>query len=298
MNFPSTLTTPVVLLIYNRPQLTSKVFDIISQVSPAKLYIVADGPLRKVDISLCQQTRNIVSQVDWPCQVKRIYSQSNLGLRKRVITGLNQIFQNEETAIILEDDCIPDLSYFRYCEELLDKYANDTRILSIAGFNNYPSNHKEDSYYFSRYVESWGWATWKRAWELYSDDMADWPNLRTTDWLYTVTGSFWESIYWKYIFDLTYKGKYNSWAYRWMYTAFQNKMVTIIPKTNLISNIGFGNSATNTKISVKLPKTNSIRFPLKHPKEVTINEPLDMIYSKKLYQSPLAVLGLVKKFVT
>ena len=288
---------PVVILLYNRPSHVKHIIDSLSTIKPNKIYLVADGPSSSKDQELCQEARRAAENIAWKCHVVKIYSDEHFGLRKRVVTGLNEVFSKEPMAIILEDDCIPDPSFFKYCDTLLKEYKNNKDILSIAGFNNNPTKKRGNSYHFSKYVESWGWATWSRAWQLYDDTMIDWPNLRRTDWLRKYTGSFWESIYWKYIFDLTYQGKYDSWAYRWMYSAFLYKSLTAVPSDNLITNIGFGPEATHTKHKSNHPSSSQMNFPVRHPKLVRVNKAEDSAYISRIYKRPIAILGLIKKII-
>ena len=146
------LTTPVAFIIFNRPDTTRIVFEEIKKAKPEKLLIIADGPRNNKpgEKERCAETRAIVENIDWECEVLRNYSDKNMGCKNRVASGLNWVFENVEEAIILEDDCLPDQSFFRYCQELLEKYRDDKRIMLIAGDNMLFENNKQKySYYFS-----------------------------------------------------------------------------------------------------------------------------------------------------
>src|SRR5579871_4386735 len=164
------LTTPVALIVFNRPDTTRQVFQEIRRVRPPVLLVVADGPRRDhpEDEQLCRETRAVAEEVDWPCQVLTEYSDVNLGCRHRPASGLDWVFSQVEEAIILEDDCVPHPSFFRFCSELLSRYRDDARIGTIAGTNVQGGRKRGGaSYYFSKYPTIWGWASWRRAWALY-----------------------------------------------------------------------------------------------------------------------------------
>lgn len=267
------LKTPIVFIVFNRPDTTAKVFEAIRAAKPSKLLVIADGPRvgRTGDNERCQATRNVIDGVDWPCEVLKNYSDANLGCAKRVSSGLNWVFDTVEEAIILEDDCIPDLTFFRFCQELLSYYRNDERIMVIAG-NNFQFGRKRtnDSYYFSRYNHCWGWATWKRAWKYFDYDMTLWPYIRDNGWLSDILLDPASVENWMRTFQSTYEEKINSWAIRWTFACWVQSGLSILPNVNLVSNIGFGNEATHTVGSSPFEKmpVGPIDFPLQHPKFV------------------------------
>jgi len=266
------LTVPVVLLIFNRPQLTARVLDILRQVRPTKLLVVADGPRsdRPGEAALCQQTRDVIEQVDWPCEILRHYADQNLGCRRRVASGLDWVFSQVEQAIILEDDCLPDRSFFQFCEEMLDRYRDDDRVMTISG-NNFQGDRSvtEDSYYFSRYPHIWGWATWRRAWQHYDLAMADWPALRDRGWLFKFLRDQVSAQYWTNVFQGSYEG-FDTWDYAWVFACWRRGGLTILPARNLVSNAGFGEQATHTKGDSPLANlpAETLAFPLRHPSRV------------------------------
>lgn len=241
-------STPVIFLIFRRSDLTSRVFECIRQARPQKLLIIADGPRDTAESVLCQQTRAITEQIDWDCEVLRNYSESNMGCRQRVSTGLDWAFEHVDEAIILEDDCVPHPSFFSYCQELLDRYREDNRVVVISGDNFQRGQIRgKFSYYFSNYSHCWGWATWKRAWHNYDHNLEFWPSFRDGKYLEEILDSDLEIQYWTDIFERLYQfGKPSSWAYVWTFTCWLNRGLTVLPNVNLVSNIGFRDDATHT----------------------------------------------------
>lgn len=283
------LTTPVAFLIFNRPETTARVFERIRQVKPRILLIIADGPRldNKQDMKRCQEVREIVENIDWNCQVFKNYSEINLGCKKRVASGLNWVFNMVEEAIILEDDCLPDISFFRFSEELLQYYCNDQRIMSISGNNFCPNVYQtEYSYCFSRYANIWGWATWRRAWRYYSLEMDLWQKIFKDNWLNQIFYDQTTVDYWKDIFLRTYKNQINTWDYQWLFTCWTQNGLSIVPKHNLVSNIGFSIDATHTKKGNHKSSnlsTYSLGFPLEHPPFMIPNRKADEYLQKNFF---------------
>lgn len=268
----STSDVPVLLLIFNRPNLTQKVFQQIRQARPRQLFIAADGPRYNVpeDKELCAQARQIVDMVDWECQIHTLFRDTNLGCKRAVSSAIDWFFEHIEAGIILEDDCLPHPTFFRFCAELLNRYRDDERIMVISGTNFLLGRRFTPySYYFSRYNGIWGWATWRRAWQHYDSEMKQWPTLRSTSWLLDIHGDRVIATYWRNIFDRTYAGKIDSWGYQWLFSCWAQNGLAIHPEeVNLVSNIGFGKAATHTKGNesrvANLPVA-AMQFPLRHP---------------------------------
>lgn len=264
------LTTPVVLVIFNRPDKSERVFQEIRRARPEKLFVIADGPRTNwpEDKQKVETARAIIERVDWPCELFKRYSGTNHGCQRNVSSGLNWVFENVEKAIILEDDTVPHVTFFRFCQELLDKYREDERIFVVSGNNFQRVRGRMDySYYFSCFNHCWGWATWRRAWKHFDFDMALWPVICDEEWLKGLWPSYTDSQYWKETFNSAFHGKVNSWAYRWTFACWINNGLTILPNVNLVTNIGFGDDATHTKSRMKpvsLP-VEPMEFPLRHP---------------------------------
>lgn len=271
------LTTPIAFVIFNRPDTTRRVFEAIRKIRPSQLLIIADGARNKDEWAKCNEVRTITENIDWECRVLRNYSEINLGCKKRVSSGIDWVFENVDRAIILEDDCLPHESFFYYCEELLEKYNNNPRIMHISGDNFQAKNIKfiyNESYYFSVIAQIWGWATWRRAWKLYDLDMNSWPQIKASGALKNTLHSDAVVDRWSYLFQQHYENKINSWDGQWTYACLINNGLCIMPKVNLISNIGFGKDATHSKTEThefaNIP-TCEIEIPLTHPRDIVAN---------------------------
>ena len=271
----------ILFLVFNRPHLTSQVMEAIRQARPERLYVAADGPRGGLgEAELCSETRKIATEVDWECAVKTLFRAGNIGCGEAVSSALDWFFHGEEEGIIFEDDCVPSSSFFRYCAELLEKYRDDERIMCISG-NNFQQGRSVTpySYYFSRYNHLWGWASWKRAWDLSDMTMADWPAFRDSRNLKQWSGgSIPFEEYWRNIFDKTAAGEIDTWCYQWLLSCWANGGLTCLPEKNLVRNIGFGDNATHTKDpnnwQANLP-IEELEFPLRHPAAIFRNSKAD-----------------------
>jgi len=265
------LKTTVALVLFNRPDMTEKVFQMVREVKPRKLLLIADGPRpnHPEDAEKCAAARAVVEQVDWDCEVLRNYSDVNLGMRRREKSGFDWVFSEVEEAIILEDDTLPDPTFFRFCEELLEKYRNDTRVWLISGTNfQFGRKRTKDTYYFGKFGFTWGWATWRRAWDFYDEEMKHWPKVRDEGWLKDILGDTKAERWWSKLFQETYEGSISTWDYQWLLSWWLQGGLSIVPSVNLVSNLGFYPDATNTK-DASSPLANipvePMAFPLRHP---------------------------------
>ena len=246
---PVLLKTAVLFLVFNRPDTTTKVFEKIRQAKPPRLYVACDGPREgnDEDKEKVTKAREIATKVDWPCKVKTLFRDKNLGCKKGVSTAITWFFEHEEQGIILEDDCVPHLDFFTFCENLLDHYAENEKVSIISGNNFQNGKWRGDaSYYFSKYNHIWGWASWRRAWKHYQGDIKFWPKWSNSNaWLNYMPDKV-ERKDWKKIFDQIYAGQIDSWAYPWTASTWYKDGLTATPNVNLVSNIGFGKDATHT----------------------------------------------------
>ena len=265
------MKTPVTFIIFNRPDTTKRVFEAIRQAKPPKLLVIADGHRinRPGEAEKCAAARAIIEGVDWECEVLTNYSDINLGCGKRVSTGIDWVFNQVEEAIILEDDCLPDSSFFRFCELMLAEYRHDQRIMSISGTNNLGTSKSSiQSYYFSYYGGIWGWATWARAWKYYDYEMKLWNESEVRHLMRDILGSKEEYRNREKVFSATFEAKTVTWDYQWHFARLVQSGLSIVPTVNLISNLGFGEDSTHTSDShseFSNMKTQSIKFPLIHP---------------------------------
>jgi len=297
----------ILLLIWKRPELTKRVIGSIREVSPKRIYISSDGPIKndKNNQKLVTITRDLVlREIDWECKVYTNFSRENQGCKLAVSRGIDWFFDNEEEGIILEDDCLPNIYFYKFCRVLLEKYRNDNRIWTICG-NGYQNNNSSsgESYFLSKYVDVWGWATWKRCWKLYDSDIRNWEINRSKNILKNVFHKRKELVFWKNIFDkLLYKGEPDTWDYQWQYACFINSGMSCMPYVNLVENIGFGKEATHTldiPITAKLDinKLGKIQFPLKHPKVFLKSQVCDDNLENEFFSGYpiLSIIGLKLK---
>ena len=298
------LAVPVAFVIFNRPDTTERVFAEIARARPPKLLVVGDGPRpnRPGEAGKVAATRDIIERVDWDCEVLTNYSEANLGCRNRVASGIDWVFEQVPEAIILEDDCLPDPTFFRYCEELLERYRDDQRISMIGGSNfQFGRRRSEASYYFSRYNHIWGWASWRRAWRHYDRRAATWPALRDGGWLQTLIRGADERRYWARVFQAVHEEKIDTWDYQWNLAAWSQGMVAIVPETNLIANIGFGAGATHTRGASPYAamKTGAMAFPLRHPEILLPHAAADALTASGMFVSsmPRRVLNKLRAMI-
>jgi hypothetical protein len=288
------LTTPVAMLVFNRPEQTARVFAEVRRARPPVLLLVADGPRadRPGEADLCARTRAIVQDVDWPCRVLSNFADANLGCKGRVASGVRWVFEQCEEAIVLEDDCLPDPTFFRFCQEVLARYRDDPRVYMICGHNFLRGRKRRnpDSYYFTKYTHVWGWASWRRAIQTHYDpDARAWPEMRDGGWLRDYLHNDEEVAYWTPGFEDVYTGRLDTWDYQMSISAWANNLLSIIPSTNLITNIGFGPQATHTMTGTSdlanMP-LEPMTFPLRHPNLMIRDAWADEIMRREIYRLP------------
>jgi hypothetical protein len=249
------LTTPILFIVFNRPDLTEKVFAAIRRQRPARLFVAADGarPGKEGEAGLVERTRAIATKVDWPCEVKTFFQPENLGCGKAVSGAISWFFEQVEEGIILEDDCLPHPDFFPFCQTLLERYRDDPKVLSISGDHFLPHRlHLTQPYYFSKYVQIWGWATWRRTWEHYRIEL---DHCDETEWMGVVERANpvkTEADYWKHILRFVRGNLVDTWDYQLMFSCWKQGGSHICPSRNLISNIGYRGDATHTNFSGSL----------------------------------------------
>jgi len=272
--------TPILFIIFANTDTTSQVFERIRQIQPARLYVAADAhrPWKKGEEQRCMETRKIINRIDWNCELKMLFQDKNLGPKIAVSTAITWFFEHEERGVILEHDCLPHPSFFPYCEELLEKYKDDTRIGHINGHNTLLNVIDDDlSYDFRSYPTIWGWATWRRVWKNYDLNFYFWENQKKKrSFLFK---NKWEEIYYSsFIPDVLYnKNGINTWDMQYGFTLRLQNQLAICPVVNLVTNIGIGdpNAVHTKKNNIKILPANAISFPLKHPQYVLPNKKLD-----------------------
>jgi len=302
----------ILFIIFNRPVTTQRVFDAIRNAQPARLYIAADAARTgyAADEEKCKATRAITEQIDWPCEVKRLYRDNNLGCGKAVSEAINWFFAHETEGIILEDDCLPHPDFFRFAATMLEYYRNDRRIISINGssLGYHPAgNH---SYSYSRFMNMWGWATWRdRAMQI-DYQMHEWKAVRNkTWWLYNHTKQYlfdtdinWYRL-WRDKFIKVAADPNFTWDWQWMFRQLKNKQLSIVPAVNLISNIGFDAEATHT-FETANPAANipveAMPLQLIHPSVMAPDFVYEEQYVKWVwcYHKRLPALFYIKQFIS
>lgn len=294
--------TPILFLIFNRPDTTKLVFESIRSIKPAKLYIAADGA-RKDKVGedlLCKDTRSIIDLIDWECEIKTLFRPENLGCKIAVSSAIDWFFENEEQGIILEDDCLPYESFYIYCETLLNYYASNERIMHISG-NNFQDGmmRGNGSYYFSNYNHIWGWATWKRAWKAYNVDLSFLTEIEIETLIEKQFDTKKERLFWNNIFKKVINKTIGTWDYQWTYAVWKNNGLSILPNKNMIANIGFNNNGTHTSGVDILGLSNMKTFSISkiiHPTEIEINKKADK-YGLDHYFNPSKFFYLYKKII-
>lgn len=303
------MNTSVALIIFNRPDTTERVFRQIAAARPPKLFVIADGPRpdHPEDQEKCAAARAVIENVDWPCAVFRDYSPVNLGCGRRPVTGINWVFDQVEEAIILEDDCVPDSSFFRFCGELLDRFRTDARVVQVCG-NNFQFGRRRgpDSYFFSYHnICAGGWATWRRAWDCNDMAVKSWPRLKSVGWLHQILNNPKAEAYWAEQFDRAHEmgGMLDYWDYQWTFACWARGGLSILPNRTLVSNIGFRPDGTHTKgvdITANLP-LEPMPFPLKHPTRIVRHRRADEFFVTRIVAretSPLDRLRIKVSEVT
>ena len=269
---------PILFLIFNRPDTTQVVFDKIKNIKPTVLFVAGDGPRNSEERKIVNQTREIINQIDWDCDVETLYRNNNLGCKTAVSSAIDWFFENNEMGIILEDDCVPHESFFRYCEELLVKYKDEMQVMQICGYNPLEQVRINESYYFGKFGPIWGWASWQRAWKHYDVSIKKWDKIKNDKSLKKYCDSILEEKWRIDIYDRVKSGMINTWDYQWSFAKLINEGLSIIPAQNLITNIGFGENATHTSVNIvkKNVELNTASiFPLVHSKKIERNKKLD-----------------------
>lgn len=274
------LDTPVLFIIFNRPDTAVQAFERIKAVRPRRLFIAADGPRpeKPGEADLCQQTRDAITQmIDWECHVQTLFRGENLGCRRAVSGAIDWFFENVEAGIILEDDCVADPSFFTFCQELLNYYDADDRVMMISGDNFQGGIKRGDaSYYFTRFPHIWGWASWRRAWEKYDVNMGSFSEFKRQNVIADTLTNPAAQQFWLQNFKLVAEKGLDTWDFQWVYAVLCNNGMCIMPNENLVSNIGFNEQATHTKTIDKFSELGTGKITeIKHPEFLAINEDAD-----------------------
>jgi hypothetical protein len=283
-------------MIFNRPETTRRVFEEIARVRPRTLLVVADGPRpgHPGDVEACAATRSVTETIDWDCDVRRNYADDNLGCGRRVAPGITWAFEQVPHAIILEDDCRPDPSFFPFCAELLVRYQDDERVMQICGRDRlFSVGDAPYSYAFSCQNICWGWASWRRAWRHFDMTIPLWPELRETSWLADQLQSPVAVEHWREAFDGAQAAGHGwiTWDHQWTFACWAQSGLSIVPHVNLVENIGFGEDATHTKWKGDTRADQPLEpmtFPLRHPPYIVRDRHGDQRYLERALVENLA----------
>ena len=285
----NSLDLPVVLIVFNRPHITTLAMERLRAMRPKTLLVVADGPRseRPHEPKLCAEVRQIAERVDWPCELLKNYSEENLGCGRRIATGLDWAFRTVEEAAIVEDDCQPEPEFYRFCQEMLERYRDEPRVMQVCGSNFlFGRARPRASYYFSRYPLSWGWASWRRAWSHFDFDMKSWRVASNQQAYLDQFDHPKEQAFWKESWNQMCAGEGDNWDYQWSFACLAARGLSIVPSANLIRNVGFGGDATHTRsrLMALTPPVGKLTFPLEHPTEIESDEAADRLASRTLFQ--------------
>jgi hypothetical protein len=246
--------TPILFLVFNRPDLTEEVFETIRNRQPSRLYVAADGPRphKSGELQLCAETRKIVERVDWDCDIHKLYREQNLGCGRAVSTAITWFFEHESEGVILEDDCLPDASFYPFCSEMLKRYRDNEKVGSVSGNNFLPPGMRVAApYSFSKYAQIWGWASWARFWKNYDFELSgeeeEWEEI-----IRRVNPIEYHARYWLEVFRAMKSGLLDTWDYQVIFSAWKRGFVHLYPGRNLISNLGYGETATHTNFESPL----------------------------------------------
>ena len=290
------MNRPVLLIHFNRPSATRRQLEALKEVAPERVWILCDGPRKNKpsDIEKVCEVRELLDHLPWQCEVKKLYRKENLGCFKNISAGISWFLNDCGAGMILEDDIIPDPSFFQFCDELLDRYADEPRVYAVSGQHSSPVPMQIDADYgFCNYFDCWGWATWKRAWEQFDPDMTAWRD--RAEWGIVsrrVLHNLRARLYWDVMFRMVDVGRRDSWAYRYLLTIWKQQGCTVVPKMNLARNVGFDDKASHTgHLLGREAKTHVQTFPLSHPTEIVPDPLIDQWYEDELCsKSPKARL--------
>lgn len=295
MILQTSFDVPVLMILYNRPDHAWRVFDKIKELRPKSLFIAVDGakPERTGDAQAVTMCQKLVDAIDWPCQVKTLFREVNLGCKIAVSSAISWFFEHVEFGIILEDDCLPDSSFFNFCRELLLRYEMNERVMHIGGANLIPDQQwSSNSYIFTKICHIWGWATWRRAWKHYDVNMKSFPEDTKSSFINQQVSDKESIKYWKHVFAEAYNQEVDTWDYQWVYAIWKQQGLCVLPEHNLITNIGYDASATHTTLDSPFANMPTIAInSIRHPEQVDENTVATEWIFAKLYRLPSGILA-------
>ena len=280
------MKTPVLFLVFNRPDLTQITWQRICDYAPNKIYIACDGPRNEEDKKDIERLKGLFGSYRGKMELVTLFREKNLGCEEAISSAISWFFDYEDKGIIIEDDCLPKQDFFSFCNELLVKYENEPKVMHIGGTSFLDNPLKTDeSYYFSKYSHIWGWATWKRSWEFYDKNMTQFKKGDQEDILNNLYPLKKEQSFRKKIFDKVLSGEINTWDFQWNFSVRMKDGLSVIPRVNLVENLGINHEKATHKISsrvIKHHQEEELSFPLKHPARLSINHDIDKKYYEKI----------------
>jgi hypothetical protein len=294
---------PVLVIAFNRPDRLATLLDRLRDVKPSVLYVAVDGPRAGVrgETDQVLATRDQVGSVDWSCDVRTLFREDNVGCGQGVSGAISWLFSEQDRGVILEDDLVPDPSFFAFCEALLDRYEHDDRVWAVSGCNFVPPGHlpEGESYRFAKVPHIWGWATWRRSWAHYRFDVRGWRRRLPAADLWRVAGRSPAGLaYWAGMFDLMARGAIDTWDVQAVLTAFAEGGLTATSNVNLIENVGFGAASTHTESRpMYLREVEPMRFPIVHPDRVASDQRSDVWTRRHVLEAtPLGLAAQAARF--
>ncbi len=269
--------------IFNRPECFQRLINVLSVVKPKKLYIAADGPRSDIseDYLLCEETKALINSISWNCDIQTLFRDKNLGCGPSMHLAIDWFFSNEKMGIILEDDIIPNIDFFYFCQNMLSLYADNKKIGMISGYNPVKNFKTDYDVIFSRNATCWGWASWKRSWS-FMDYKMSWRDQISPRELTNRMGiTNRAKIAWRRKVDLIDRNQVSAWDWQWYFSLSLNEKLTVFPRLNLVRNIGYGLQATHTKKDFSLsPTSENFEFPLKFPPLIIADQVFDRKFEK------------------
>ncbi len=290
--------TPILVIAYRKPSTTQVVFEGIKKVKPSTLYVALNAPKNDSELEACAATKKIFENPDWQCEVKFLERVKYLEITESATSAISWFFENEECGIILEDDCVPSESFFRFCDEMLERYRDDVRVAHICGANTLPEvTFSQDSYFFSRWPGIWGWATWRRTWDKFDLQMRSYKDFKKTGRIHSIFKNKDIASWMQERFEFAHSKYGNIWDYSYHYSVISNGGLCVTPARNLIKNIGFTGDATHTSNEPEYYKKimlEELKFPLCHPDKVEAEEGYVNLLYEKVYKDVVERNGIKK----
>lgn len=295
------LQTPVLVIAYRRAETTRQVIDSLRGLRPERLYFAANGPdpARPDDPAQCESARGVLGEVDWPCEIRRLFRTEHLPARESIARAIDWFFEHETEGVILEDDCICAPAFFRMAQELLIRYRDRTEVMQIGATNFAPHlTGGGDSYSFSGYAYIWGWATWRRAWRLFDLQMSTFDEASVRAILRSRFPRWRDRSFWLAMYRYLSSGRLDTWDVQWNFALFRANGLSVVPRVNLVRNIGFGAQSTNTtnaQNAFASMAPGELAFPLKHPERLQAAERADDWVSDHVFGATRSVATLHAK---